>query len=384
MPTFDPARARSFAALLARPRGCGSAEEREAAGRVREAFRDAGLETEEEFFHFRPSGDRTVRTFLVAGLASLAAVYAGAVWQPWAAVAGFAALAALALWGPALSRRLLLSRARNAREPETPAPGWIRTSNVVGRAPGPAGSPLLVFVAHYDSKSQNLPITARIACFLLLAAAGLPLAELSLLRILLGTPGPAVLTTLAAATLAAALPLLALRTGNASPGALDNASGVGTLVEVARLWRASPLSSRARAVFLAPSAEEHGLIGSWLWVKRHFADLRGELRLRVLNLDSIGARGRWLVLPGRGPVADAFMEGAAAAGLRARRVPLGIGLLADHVPFVQSGFPCATLLAHAPGTRSIHTPRDSADLLDDAAFEEAGKLVLGAVERLVR
>src|SRR6185503_12311614 len=96
------------------------------------------------------------------------------------------------------------------------------------------------------------------------------------------------------------------------PGALDNACGAGTLVELARLWREHPLSWKARAIFLAPSAEEHGLIGSRLWVKRHAPELLAEARCRVLNLDGCAAKGRLLVLPGRGVVAEAFLAAAAA------------------------------------------------------------------------
>ena len=382
MKQWSSSRARSFAALLARPRGCGTDEERWAAAQVRGAFREAGLETTEEFFHFRPAGDLCVRVILALALASLALVWAG-LWLPWLAVAGFAGLALLALGGPALSTAILMKRANAARESEAPARGWVRASNVIARAPGPAGSPLLVFVAHFDSKSQNMPITVRVALFALLGAAGIVATQLVFLRLWLGAPPLAAIHTCFAVALAAALPLLALRTGNVSPGALDNACGVATLVELARVWRDNPLSWKARAIFLAPSAEEHGLVGSRLWVARHAAELLAEPKCRVLNLDGCAAKGEMLVLPGKGVVAEALVAAAKAASLPVRRIPLGVGLLADHVPFVEAGIPCASLLARGRGTSRIHTTGDSADLLDDAGFEAAGKVVLGAVERLI-
>ncbi|MCE9583341.1 MAG: Zn-dependent exopeptidase M28 [Planctomycetes bacterium] len=382
MSAFDASRARSFAALLARPRGCGSEEERWAARQVREAFRDAGLETEEEYFHFRPSGDLCVRVVLGFAVVSLGLVWAG-VWVPWLAAAGFAGLGLLALAGPAMARGIPMARARAAKEIEVPPRGWLRASNVIGRAPGPAGSPLFVFVAHFDSKSQNMPITVRVGLFAALGICGLLGAELGLLHVWLGWPSPAVLHGLFAATFAIALPLLLLRTGNVSPGALDNACGVGTLVELARIWRHHPISWKARAVFISPSAEEHGLVGSRLWVARHLAQLRGEPRCRIINLDGCAATGELIVLPGTGVVAEALLAAARAASIPVRALPFGIGLLADHVPFVEAGLECASLLARGRGTSRIHTRGDSAELLDDRGFESAGKTVLGALERLL-
>ena len=45
-------------------------------------------------------------------------------------------------------------------------------------------------------------------------------------------------------------------------GAVDNASGTGMLLEIARAWSALPQKPRRSAIFLAVSAEEQGLLGS--------------------------------------------------------------------------------------------------------------------------
>lgn len=384
MSTWNSPRARSFAALLARPRCCGTADERWAAERVREAFREAGLETTEEFFHFRPSGDAVARLMLLGALACLGLAW-GALAIPWLAVGGLAGLAALAWLGPPFATALLMRRARNARESESPPSGWVRASNVVGRAPGPPGSPLFVFVGHFDSKSQNMPITVRIGLYAFVGVAGLTALQLAVLRVWTGAPPALPVHVLFATAFAAALPLLFLRTGNRSPGALDNATGTACVVELARLWREHPLSWKSRAIFLCPSAEEHGLVGSRLWVARHAAELLSEPSCRVLNFDSCAAAaGTLVVLPPGGPVADAFAAAARDASVPLRRMPLGVGLLADHVPFAEAGIPVASLLARGRGTSRIHTPADAAGLLDDSAFESAGRVILAAVDTLAR
>ncbi|NUN50948.1 MAG: hypothetical protein HUU15_19245, partial [Candidatus Brocadiae bacterium] len=94
--------------------------------------------------------------------------------------------------------------------------------------------------------------------------------------------------------------------------------------------------------------------------------------------------GALRVLPGRGrrsggiSVPEALAAGGVAAGHRVR--PLrAVGILADHVPFVEAGLSCATLLAYGKGTWRIHTEGDGVELLEDGAFRAAGEVVLGAV-----
>src|SRR5204862_1185427 len=110
-----------------------------------------------------------------------------------------------------------------------------------------------------------------------------------------------------------ALPLYILRTGNASPGAMDNASGVGALVEMARIWKSLPAAKKSRAIFLAVSGEEFGMVGSQAWVTKHLDALRQEKRLRVLNFDGVGYEGAVRVIPAKGP-APSMSDAVVAAG----------------------------------------------------------------------
>src|SRR4029077_19756294 len=48
-------------------------------------------------------------------------------------------------------------------------------------------------------------------------------------------------------------------------GALDNASGCGMLLEIARAWAALPQKPRRSAIFLSVAAEEAGLRGSYFY-----------------------------------------------------------------------------------------------------------------------
>jgi Zn-dependent M28 family amino/carboxypeptidase len=73
-------------------------------------------------------------------------------------------------------------------------------------------------------------------------------------------------------------------------GALDNASGTATLLELARAYKQLKVPPRRSVLFLAVTAEEQGLIGS-----RHYAKnpLYAPARTAaVINMDGVQVRGR--------------------------------------------------------------------------------------------
>src|SRR5262249_17608214 len=81
--------------------------------------------------------------------------------------------------------------------------------------------------------------------------------------------------------------LVANLTGNRSPGALDNGSAVGTLLELARCWRPDP-AAPVEAVWVATGSEEVGLDGARHLLETH-APWWDERPTLVINLESVGA-----------------------------------------------------------------------------------------------
>ena len=81
-------------------------------------------------------------------------------------------------------------------------------------------------------------------------------------------------------------------------GAVDNATGCGMLIELARAWAALPQKPRRSAIFVAVTAEEAGLLGSEYY-SRHPAvpagktavDLNYDAILPVGRLDSVTVSG---------------------------------------------------------------------------------------------
>jgi hypothetical protein len=71
-----------------------------------------------------------------------------------------------------------------------------------------------------------------------------------------------------------------------SPGAGDNASGLGVLIELARRFKSMEGRLRARVKFVAFGAEELGVLGSRVYVLKHEAEL--QRYAFNLNVDDIG------------------------------------------------------------------------------------------------
>ncbi|MDF1506445.1 M28 family peptidase, partial [Roseisolibacter sp. H3M3-2] len=235
-------------------------------------------------------------------------------------------------------------------------------------------APRVWLVAHLDSKSQPVPIgvraagvTATIACWLVaLALAGAQAA---------GAAGAAWWPWLAAAGVVAALPVAASVVTARSPGALDDASGVVTVL----LTAAATRDLDAPLGVLLTSAEELGLAGARAWAGQRRA--AGVAAGVALNVDGVDDAGSCTVMTGRGAgvATAAFQAGAAAAAapLSVRRLVPGI--LVDAVALADAGWAAATLSRGTWRTLArIHTAADALDRLDGRGVAEGARVLAAA------
>jgi len=74
-----------------------------------------------------------------------------------------------------------------------------------------------------------------------------------------------------------------------SPGANDNGSGIGVMLELARYFKSKKSEMNANIKFIAFGAEELGVLGSRQYVSKHAKSLK-KCRL-VFNIDDIGGSG---------------------------------------------------------------------------------------------
>jgi Zn-dependent M28 family amino/carboxypeptidase len=149
------------------------------------------------------------------------------------------------------------------------------------------------------------------------------------------------------------------------PGALDSASGIAGIVELARAFKAGPRPERS-LVFAAWTAEERGLLGA-----EHYANsplFPTEKAVANLTLDTLQPNGlaRDVVLIGKGQ-SDLEERLAAAAGRQGRtitpdaRPERGLFYRADHFAFARRGVPVLLLMALGGGVDLVDGGREAGD-----------------------
>ena len=247
-------------------------------------------------------------------------------------------------------------------------------------------APNVIFVAHYDSKSQLLPIGIRALCYCIAIGGLIGLALITLLQSILKTQTLLPLIWTMAIPICSCLTLLQFNfTQNRSPGAFDNASGVGVLLELARCFTENPLLHRVRLTFLLAGAEEYGMCGALRYIQQHGTDYNPE-RTYVVNLDGVGAAGRLTLLTSYGipPVvtsktlAPTMVACGKKIGIEVSKVysPAGVGC--DQLPIASRGFETVTLSSGGFGKAAlqIHSKRDGINLIHLEMLQQVGDLLV--------
>jgi hypothetical protein len=162
-----------------------------------------------------------------------------------------------------------------------------------------------------------------------------------------------------------------------SPGAEDNASGVGTLVALAP--RVAALAPDCDVWLVATGAEERiytgqpDHLGAGALVRRVRARRAGDLRW-ALSLDEVGrGRAMWLRSPAHRRLERAVLRAATGTGLRVRWVPDNGTGNSDHREFGLAGLTAAKL--GVPDDPARHTAADRAGRLEAATFPRVRALV---------
>jgi Zn-dependent M28 family amino/carboxypeptidase len=225
------------------------------------------------------------------------------------------------------------------------------------------GAPRVWLVAHLDSKSQPVPIALRALGITAVAAVWMAAIALAAAQLAGVAPGDA-WPWLTGAGVAAALPVIASTVGARSPGALDNASGVASV-----LVAAESLPRDVSVGVLLTSAEELGLAGARAWVRGRAAGV-------ALNCDGVDDVGTLTCMySGRAPAPLlAVVRGAAGGAVRVRRLIPGI--LVDGVALADAGWDVITVSRGTVGTLArIHSAADTDDRLTGTGIASAGDLL---------
>lgn len=249
-------------------------------------------------------------------------------------------------------------------------------------------TPAFLFVAHYDSKSQVLPIAVRVVAYGITIVGLIALTVVMLVKVITLIWLPNYIVWGIAGITSFCLLLLQINlTENRSPGGFDNASGVGVMLEVARVMMAR--DEKKSVTFLATGAEEYGMCGALRYVQAH-ADEYDRENTYVINLDGLGVGDgvnlvtRYGIPPTRTTrtLRNLFRTSSEALGIRVseRYLPIGVGL--DSIPIASRGFETVTLTARGVGSVAlkIHSKQDQSGLLNAESLQQVGELIVDVIE----
>jgi len=311
-------------------RATGTEANRSVRADLTEALTDRGFAVQEQEF---PAGPDSLKAMQAVG----GLLAAGAV-----VVVALARLPAAADLTPIVTLLLVAGLGVYLAYAANRAPRRIATGvNVIGRKG--SGLPAVWLMAHYDSKSQRLSMAGRIVAIVIAVAGAVGLLGFSAV----GSP---LASVLALPALVGGILLARCATGDTSPGALDNATG---LVAVFEILDQAP---NARVGVIFTDAEEWGLLGA-----RHLARSRPDLfgGRPVVNLDGLDDRGGTILLEHRpGPLGSRLRDKLKA------RVRRRLPVLVDGMAMASVAGECVTVMrGNWAAARIVHTPRDAAGRL---------------------
>jgi hypothetical protein len=378
------------------PRPAGSEAERRAFAYIEAQLRACGLTTQITPVPFAPP-PRFFAVFALGGAALLAGGLALAA-VPWLAV--LAPLVILPL--PDIARAVIRRRPRTAQ-----------SQNLIAYTSADETAPTLILCAHVDSApasvfgSRWLLALHQHLMFIALRV-GWALATVAIL-LLLGFALPAPVTQLVGGAAIVTGGMWALMEAldqlmrqRWSPGAHDNASGVGVVLALAEHFAQHP-PERQRLGFLFTGAEETGLHGAEAFAAHHRSvgevpsaspvaggasaaqpGLRGQ-RVAILNLDMVGAGDRLTYVLQDGALRVHATDAALNQLVRAAD-PEARGILntlrsGDYLPFLRRGL--ATTSLETRGARdaelAYHTVRDTVEVIDIARLGATAQTVIAVV-----
>jgi len=164
------------------------------------------------------------------------------------------------------------------------------------------------------------------------------------------------------------------------PGALDNASGVASLIEIAKYIDSNRIKPCSTILFIAFNGEESGFTGSKYYAEHPVYPLENCI---LINLDQIGYKEK---LPlyllsndeeGR-EVKKKFAEYASELDIDFKKLKY---VRSDHMPLENKGMDVVTLVHPFTVLQGYHTPDDTVDIVSKENAKEVITLVLTYLDR---
>lgn len=178
----------------------------------------------------------------------------------------------------------------------------------------------------------------------------------------------------------------------ASPGAMDNLTGVGASIYMGKYFKENPdkLPDNCRIIVAALGAEEAGLKGSEAFMKAHAGDKDLLIDPYFVNLDSLRDYDHFNAVKGDSwqftkfdkDMQDMFVKAFKNAGVEPHIIVNPVGGC-DSTPIVKKGYKTITFAAQKPtATDYYHTYKDVYEDLDMNTLEKSVDILLDVTEQI--
>ncbi|MHA2423500.1 MAG: M28 family metallopeptidase [Candidatus Thorarchaeota archaeon] len=247
----------------------------------------------------------------------------------------------------------------------------------------------VIICAHHDSKTQAIPINIRGPILLLVLLSMVYLLLASVVNTIISLFFPLAIAMSTALGVGVVLVvifyfiylILNYRTKYAdqSPGAEDNASAVGVVLEVAKNLQNVPLSS-TEVWFLFTDGEEIAMKGAIEFIK---SDKKTLMNSIVINLEGCGidapiaySEREMSVRRSRTSEQVIWLIRKAAESIGEKAESMGRAVTTDGYQFARHGYSVSTIWRQDDALEEVvHTSRDSIERLSSDAMERTVRLV---------
>jgi len=268
------------------------------------------------------------------------------------------------------------------------------TENIYTKLKSKNSKANVIFMGHWDSKSQSFPTSTRVVIFLLSVFGSLILMLiyfiLSLLKIFINLNMPILNNILLDISIVIAI-IGGInyfnKTGNKSPGAFDNAAAVGTVIELARYYKVNPINN-IDLLFLSTSSEELNLGGAINFIQKN-KDQFDKKSTYFINFDLIGGHELIRLISSYGiprkvsskKLNKLFLECSEELNIKLKEIYAPTGAWSDYMPIVHEDFE-ACWLGSQPGLKFVHTKKDTMNLISKEGLKNILLLCIDVVKKL--
>ena len=252
----------------------------------------------------------------------------------------------------------------------------------------------IVYMAHWDSKSQTFPSIVRIIILIIAAFGDLGMLFLYFILSIIEffIPIDILLLDYILLTVCIVLAIIGMlnffnKTANKSPGAIDNAASVGTVIELARYFKNNPLDN-IDFTFISTSSEELNLGGAKDFIYKHEQEFDPKSSY-FINFDGIGGKGIIRLITAYGiprksssdKLNELLLKSSKEMNIDAKTIYLPTGAWSDFMPIIKKGFD-ACWLASMGSTKYVHTKKDTMDLVSKEGLKNGLLLSVDVAKKL--